>query len=83
MKEHEGCVNCINFSWDGRLLASSSDDLQVVLWDWGKGSVVGKFESGHVANVFQVKQGDKGVISFQGVGVERYTKRDVLLKWGF
>lgn len=54
LKEHAGCVNCINFSWSGRLLASGSDDLQVVLWDWAKGKVVGKFDSGHVANVFQV-----------------------------
>ncbi len=55
LKEHEGCVNCINFSWGGRLLASGSDDLQVVLWDWAKGKVVSKFDSNHVANVFQVR----------------------------
>ena len=54
LKEHQGCVNCINFSWGGRLLASGSDDLQVVLWDWARGNVLGKFDSGHVANVFQV-----------------------------
>ena len=54
LQEHEGCVNCINFSWAGNLLASGSDDLQVVLWDWAKGKPVSKFASGHVANVFQV-----------------------------
>ena len=54
LKEHEGCVNCINFSWGGNLLASGSDDLQVVLWDWASGRLMGKFDSGHVANVFQV-----------------------------
>jgi WD40 repeat protein len=56
LKEHQGCVNCINFSWAGNLLASGSDDLQVVLWDWASGKVLRKFDSGHVANVFQVKK---------------------------
>lgn len=54
LKEHQGCVNCINFSWTGHLLASGSDDLQVVLWDWASGKVANKFDTGHVANVFQV-----------------------------
>lgn len=54
LKEHQGCVNCINFSWAGDLLASGSDDLQVVLWNWASGKVVKTFDSGHVANVFQV-----------------------------
>ena len=54
LREHEGCVNCINFSWRGDILASGSDDLHVVLWDWRKGRVATKFETGHVANVFQV-----------------------------
>ena len=55
LREHEGCVNCINFSWQGDLLASGSDDLQVVLWDWRRGKVASKFDTGHVANVFQVR----------------------------
>ena len=54
LKEHEGCVNCIHFSHGGELLASGSDDLHVVLWDWAKGKQVTKFDSGHIANVFQV-----------------------------
>ena len=54
LKEHEGCVNCINFSHGGELLASGSDDLHVVLWDWAKGRKLTKFDSGHIANVFQV-----------------------------
>lgn len=57
LEEHEGCVNCINFSPSGQLLASGSDDLQVVLWDWVKGTKMAKFESGHIANVFQVSLG--------------------------
>ncbi len=60
LKEHEGCVNCINFSPSGELLASGSDDLQVVLWDWAKGRKMAKLESGHHANVFQVCLSDEG-----------------------
>lgn len=56
LKEHHGCVNCIDFSWAGHLLASGSDDLQVVLWNWASGKMVGKFDTGHVANVFQVNK---------------------------
>lgn len=55
LKNHNGCVNCINFSETGNLLASGSDDLQIVLWDWAKGSPVSSFNSKHVANVFQVR----------------------------
>ena len=54
LKEHDGCVNCINFSTGGEVLASGSDDLHVVLWNWEKGNLLAKVESGHMANVFQV-----------------------------
>ena len=54
LEKHQGCVNCINFSHSGQLLASGSDDLRILLWDWAKGSVVGNFQSKHLANVFQV-----------------------------
>ena len=54
LEEHEGCVNCINFSHGGELLSSGSDDLHVVVWDWARGRKVTKFYSGHSANVFQV-----------------------------
>ena len=55
LEGHEGCVNCINFSPDGGLLASGSDDLKVIMWDWSRGTPVTSFDSGHVANVFQAK----------------------------
>lgn len=65
-------MNCINFSFDGRLLASGSDDLHVVLWDWAKGRPVGKLDSGHVANVFQVRKERRIVVE------RKYTVCDVI-----
>lgn len=56
LEEHEGCVNCINFSSSGQLLASGSDDLHVVLWDWAQGRMLAKLESGHISNIFQVRE---------------------------
>ena len=40
--------------FEGTLLASGSDDLNVVLWDWQRGRPYLVFDSGHRANVFQV-----------------------------
>lgn len=54
LEAHEGCVNCINFSGSGQLLSSGSDDLHVVVWDWERGRMVSKLESGHISNIFQV-----------------------------
>ena len=53
-KGHHGCVNSINFSHSGQLLASGSDDLKIVLWDWQRGVARTTMETDHVANIFQV-----------------------------
>lgn len=55
LERHDGCVNGLNFSADGHLLASGSDDLNVVLWNWATGTVSRVFKSGHQHNVFQTK----------------------------
>ena len=55
LKKHEGCVNTLHFNQGGNLLASGSDDLEVVLWDWAKQKPVLAYESGHRSNVFQVR----------------------------
>ncbi|VDM00735.1 unnamed protein product [Schistocephalus solidus] len=54
-KHHSGCVNALNFSPSGRLIASASDDQRVAVTDFYKGTLLSKFHSGHNLNVFQVK----------------------------
>lgn len=54
LEYHAGCVNTLNFNEAGDVLASGSDDLNVVLWDWSRGKRKFHYESGHTGNVFQV-----------------------------
>ena len=54
LQGHRGCVNCINFSFEGDQLVSGSDDLKIIMWDWRKGQSIMSFPSQHVANIFQV-----------------------------
>ena len=39
----------------GTLLASASDDLQVILWDWALNQMAVAYDSEHHSNVFQVR----------------------------
>lgn len=55
LEGHQGCVNCLNFHPDGSLLASGSDDLKVILWDWPIGKQLLSFETKHRGNIFQSK----------------------------
>lgn len=52
---HEGCVNCLSFNQGGNKIASGSDDLNIIVWEWEKGRKMLQFNSGHKANVFQSK----------------------------
>ena len=45
----------IFFSAAGNLLASGSDDLKVIIWDWSHQRPALVFDSGHRNNVFQAK----------------------------
>uniref|UniRef100_A0A2R5L8J1 Putative wd40 repeat protein n=2 Tax=Ornithodoros turicata TaxID=34597 RepID=A0A2R5L8J1_9ACAR len=75
MKGHEGCVNALHFNSTGTRLASGSDDLCVVVWDWTIGEQVLKFDSGHRSNVFQAKfmpmSGDCYIVSCARDGLVR------------
>ncbi|NWX09442.1 DCAF8 factor, partial [Caloenas nicobarica] len=54
LEGHTGCVNTLHFNQRGTWLASGSDDLKVVVWDWLRRRPVLDFESGHKSNVFQL-----------------------------
>ncbi|KAH9639958.1 hypothetical protein HF086_008053 [Spodoptera exigua] len=55
LNKHRGCVNCINFHPEGQMLASGSDDTNVVLWDWARNKPLTIIKTGHKSNVFQSK----------------------------
>jgi len=55
LEGHEGCVNSLNFNQSGTRIASGSDDLQIIVWDWQAKTQIVKYHSGHRANVFQSK----------------------------
>lgn len=55
LNEHRGCVNGLNFNQKGNLLASCSDDLAVIVWNWAVGKKRHIFDTGHTSNVFQSK----------------------------
>lgn len=55
LERHTGCVNTLHFNRRGTWLASGSDDLKVVIWDWARRKPVLEFDSGHKSNVFQAK----------------------------
>uniref|UniRef100_H2YRQ9 DDB1- and CUL4-associated factor 8 n=1 Tax=Ciona savignyi TaxID=51511 RepID=H2YRQ9_CIOSA len=69
LDKHNGCVNALHFNQSGTMLASGSDDLQIMLWDWTDkhSAPVLSYESGHKSNVFQAKFlrdcGDSSVVS--------------------
>ncbi|XP_057781722.1 uncharacterized protein LOC131000013 [Salvia miltiorrhiza] len=52
---HQGCVNAISFNSTGELIASGSDDRQIMLWDWAAEKLKLSYQSGHTDNVFQAK----------------------------
>ncbi|XP_022691611.1 DDB1- and CUL4-associated factor 8-like isoform X2 [Varroa jacobsoni] len=52
---HWGCVNSVSFCPEGHLLASGSDDLHCMIWEWQRNRALLVFETGHRSNVFQSK----------------------------
>ncbi|XP_066150426.1 WD and tetratricopeptide repeats protein 1-like [Euwallacea fornicatus] len=55
LQGHQGCVNCLQWTPDGRLLASGSDDTQVMIWDPMKHKRVHALSTNHFGNIFSVK----------------------------
>lgn len=55
LKEHDGCVNSLDFNNSGNMLVSGSDDCKICLWKWSEGKCVLKYDSEHSQNIFQVR----------------------------
>lgn len=55
LKGHNGCVNCLEWSDNGRLLASASDDFHVMLWDPFTHKQILDLQTPHDGNIFSVK----------------------------
>lgn len=52
---HDGCVNCLEFTANGKVLASASDDLSVSLWDPYRNKQLMSFQTPHRGNIFSVR----------------------------
>lgn len=50
MNHHKNCINSVSFSYDGKMIASGSDDNNIILWDNTCG-VVHKVLKGHKNSV--------------------------------
>ncbi|KAK9870876.1 hypothetical protein WA026_009834 [Henosepilachna vigintioctopunctata] len=78
LEEHLGCVNSLNFYPDGSLLASGSDDLCIVVWDWKIGKCLLKYRTKHRSNVLQSKflhiNGDLHIVSCSRDGQVRLAR---------
>lgn len=55
LEHHTGCVNCLEWSEDGQILASGSDDYHIVIWDPFRHKVVKDLMTPHRGNIFSVK----------------------------
>ena len=53
--EHFGCVNRLAWNDDGSILASTSDDLRVCLWDIERASLKCVFQTSHTNNIFGLR----------------------------
>lgn len=55
LEGHAGCVNCLEWNASGRLLASGSDDHNVIIWDPFKRDKKSVLNTGHRGPIFSVK----------------------------
>lgn len=55
LEAHTGCVNCIEWSSNGKLLASGSDDNRVIIWNALEHRMVLDLLTPHQGNIFSVK----------------------------
>ncbi|XP_067034508.1 DDB1- and CUL4-associated factor 8-like isoform X6 [Acropora muricata] len=74
LEHHQKCDNTLHFNMSGDLLASGSDDPDIVIWDWFKGDRKIAYNSGHSEDVSQVKfmpYNDTTIVTCAGDGEVR------------
>lgn len=54
LDKHTGCVNTLSWNANGTLLASGSDDTDIVVWDYYTKKARHVIKTGHTANIFGV-----------------------------
>lgn len=52
---HKGCVNCLDWGSNGRLLVSGSDDTHIIVWDVFRQKSEVTLMTMHQGNIFSVK----------------------------
>ena len=55
LKGHRGCVNCLDWNSSGTLLASGSDDTNIIIWNPFVHKQCNVISTGHRGNIFSVK----------------------------
>lgn len=55
LEGHNGCVNCLEWSANGQLLASGSDDNRLILWKPFQHKIALDLMTPHQGNIFSVK----------------------------
>uniref|UniRef100_A0A182R0J6 WD and tetratricopeptide repeats protein 1 n=1 Tax=Anopheles farauti TaxID=69004 RepID=A0A182R0J6_9DIPT len=55
LRGHTGCVNCLQWSDNGHILATASDDFHVILWDPFRHKQLYDLMTPHEGNIFSVK----------------------------
>ena len=55
LEGHSGCVNCLDWNTSGSLLASGSDDTNIIIWNPYSYKAHKTIQTGHRGNIFSVK----------------------------
>ncbi|XP_076292142.1 WD and tetratricopeptide repeats protein 1-like isoform X1 [Lasioglossum baleicum] len=78
---HTGCVNCLEWNESGQILASASDDMDIILWDPFRYEKKLVLHTGHYGNIFSVKFMPKSndSILVSGAGDSKVRVRDLTL----
>ncbi|XP_076163678.1 WD and tetratricopeptide repeats 1 [Ptiloglossa arizonensis] len=78
---HAGCVNCLEWNENGQILASASDDMDIILWDPFRYEKKLVLETDHIGNIFSVKFMPKSndSILVSGAGDGKVRVRDLTL----